>query len=73
MLFEQVKRILLRYMENTEITEASQLTTDLGLSSFDLISIITEFEDEFQVEIADRDIRQFICVGDIVEYLKGKV
>lgn len=73
MLFEQVKRILLRYMENTEITEASQLTTDLGLSSFDLISIITEFENEFQVEIADRDIRQFICVGDIVEYLKGKV
>lgn len=73
MLFEQVKRILLRYMENTEITEASQLATDLGLSSFDLISIITEFEDEFQVEIADRDIRQFICVGDIVEYLKGKV
>lgn len=72
MLLEQVRRILLQYTENITITEKSQLTADLGLSSFDLISIVTEFEDEFQVDIADRDIRKFICVGDIVEYLKGK-
>lgn len=73
MLLEKVKRILLRYTEYIEITEESQLAADLGMSSFDLVSVVTEFEDEFGIEIADRDIRKFICVGDIVEYLKEKV
>lgn len=73
MLLEKVKRILLRYTEYIEITEESQLTADLGMSSFDLVSVVTEFEDEFGIEIADRDIRKFNCVGDIVEYLKEKV
>ena len=73
MLLEQVKRILLQHTENVEITEDSQLVTDLGLSSFDLVSVVTEFEDEFKIEISDRDIRKFICVGDIVEYLAGRV
>lgn len=73
MLLEKVKRILLRYTEEYVITEESQLAADLGMSSFDLISVVTEFEDEFGIEIGDRDIRKFICVGDIVEYLEGKV
>lgn len=70
MLLEQVKRILLQHTENVEITEDSQLVADLGLSSFDLVSVVTEFEDEFKIEISDRDIRKFICVGDILEYLE---
>ena len=54
-------------------SQESQLAADLGMSSFDLVSVVTEFEDEFGIEIADRDIRRFICVGDIVEYLNRKV
>lgn len=73
MLLEKVKRILLRYTEEGVITQESQLAADLGMSSFDLVSVVTEFEDEFGIEIADRDIRRFICVGDIVEYLNRKV
>ena len=70
MLLEQVKRILLQHTENVEITEDSQLVADLGLSSFDLVSVVTEFEDEFKIEISDRDILKFISVGDILEYLE---
>lgn len=73
MLLEKVKRILLRYTEEGVITQESQLAADLGMSSFDLVSVVTEFEDEFGIEIADRDIRRFIYVGDIVEYLNRKV
>lgn len=73
MLLEKVKRILLRYTEKRTITEESQLVADLEMSSFDLVSVVTEFEDEFGIEIADRDIRKFICVGDIVEYLAERV
>ena len=68
-MFEQVKTILARYTDAEKITEEAVLTTDLGLSSFDLIAVITDFEETFQIEISDRDICKFISVKDILEYL----
>lgn len=72
-MFEQVKKILLDYTNATEITENSILEADLGLSSFDVVSIVTDFEDKFQIEIPDRDIGRFISVKDILEYLEERV
>lgn len=72
-MFEQVKEILQDYTNATEITEDSVLEADLGLSSFDVVSIVTDFEDKFQIEIPDRDLREFISVKDILEYLAGRV
>ncbi len=69
-MLEQVKTILSEYTEVKEITEKSQLRADLELSSFDLVSIITDFEETFEIEIPDRDIGKFLCVSDILEYLK---
>ena len=47
-MFEQVKAILSEYTEVTEITEKTQLTGDLELSSFDLASIVADFEEAFE-------------------------
>ena len=69
-MFEQVKEILAKYVSpDIEITENSTLTSDLGLSSFDLVEIVTDFEGKFDVEIADRDIRKLTKVKDIVDYI----
>ena len=59
-MFDQVKEILMDYTNATEITGNSALEADLGLSSFDVVSIVTDFEDKFQIEIPDRDIGKFI-------------
>lgn len=69
-MFDQVKQILLNYTNVTEITEDSMLEADLGLSSFDVLSIVTEFEDIFEIEISDRDIGKLMSVKDILEYLE---
>ena len=71
-MLEQVKKILSQYTKE-EIRTESALSADLGLSSFDLISIIIDFEDTYHIQISDRDICQFIFVSDIVEYLKVHV
>lgn len=70
-MFEQVKGILSKYTEAAEISLDSVLTSDLGLSSFELVSIVNDFEDEFEIEITDYDLRKFISVNDILEYLKS--
>lgn len=72
-MFKNVKEILINYTDGTEVTEESLLGADLGLSSFDVVSIVTDFEDKFQIEIPDRDIGKFISVKDILEYLEAHV
>lgn len=72
-MLDRIVSILAQYTETQEITEASTLQADLGLSSFDVVEIVTEFEDTFGIEILDRDIPKFVCVGDIVKYLKERV
>ena len=64
--------ILKEYCEiDGEITRDSALTDDLGLSSLDVINIVAEFEDEFDIEIPDRIIPTLRTVGDIVDYLEA--
>ncbi len=69
-MFERVKIILKKYVDEVSIETNSTLEADLGLSSFDVVEIVTEFEEEFGIEISDRDIGKFVCVKDIVDYLE---
>lgn len=71
-MFEQVKEILSKFTKE-EITEKSSFTSDLGLSSFDVVSIVTAFEDEFDIEIPDRDIRKLVKVEDAINYINDRI
>lgn len=71
-MFEKIKKILSKYTK-AEITENSTLVNDLGLSSFDMVSAVTAFEDEFDIEISDRDIRKLVTVKDVTEYIENNL
>ena len=70
-MFDRVKKILENYTES-EIKEDSSLVGDLGLSSLDIVSIVADFEDEFNIKIEDKDIFNFLNVDDILKYLEEK-
>lgn len=69
-MLEKIAEILSKYTKE-EITAESTLVNDLGLSSFDIVSIVTTFEDEFDIEISDRDIRKLVSVADIMDYIEN--
>jgi len=70
-MFDKVVEILEEYVESgAEITMDSALVDDLGISSLDVINIISAFEDEYEIEIPDRVIPTLRTVRDIVEYLE---
>ena len=48
----------------------SHLINDLGFSSFDVISLIGKFEDEFDIEILDRKIKLMKTVEDVAEFIE---
>ena len=71
-MFDKVKEILRNYTEVESITEDLSLTKDLMLTSLDVVSMVGDFEDVFDIEIVDEEIMQMKTVGDILEYLKNK-
>lgn len=74
-MLEKVTEILLDYTEVPvgEITLKTDLINDLDLNSLDVVNIVVAFEDEFDIEIPDRAIRDLTTVGDIVKYLETHV
>ena len=71
-MFDKVKEIISKYTEAENITEDLSLTNDLALTSLDVVSMVGDFEDAFDIEIADEEEIQKKTVGDILGYLKKK-
>ncbi|MGN1112611.1 MAG: acyl carrier protein [Acutalibacteraceae bacterium] len=70
-MLEQIKNIIVNYVEvdpNT-ITEDSEFIADLGFSSYDFMSFLGEVEDEFDVEIDEREVVKILTVGQAIEYI----
>ncbi len=55
------------------ITADSRFITDLGLSSYDLVSLVSRFEDEFDIEVPDRQIKLLKTVGDAVKFIEERI
>ena len=71
-MFESVRDILEKYTEG-EVREDSSLMGDLGLTSFDLAVIVSEFEEKFSISVEDRDVVGLVIVKDVVDYFEKKV
>lgn len=54
------------------IDESSELVSDLGLNSFEMINLIIAFEEKLGIEIDDEELPEFETVGDIVAYLEER-
>ena len=59
--------------DERDITLQSDLQNDIGLESIDIITVVFELEDEFNIEIPDQDIENVKTAGDIVTYVQNKV
>lgn len=55
------------------ITNNSVLRRDLKINSYDFIQVICAIEDEFDIEIPDKDLTSLITVGDVVEYIETHI
>lgn len=75
-MFEQIRNIIAEELdieEVEEITMETSLMGDLEADSLDAVEIMMALEDEFEVEIPDEDAEAFKNIGDIVDYLEGKI
>lgn len=70
---ERVKRIIVDKLnvDPSEVTPEASIKEDLGADSLDVMDLVLELEDEFEMEISDEDAEKISTVGDIVEYIES--
>ena len=74
-MFEKVKEIIQKTFDKKDamiINPDTDILEEMGLNSLELAELIFVFEDEFKIEIPDRDIIKFRTIEDIVGYLNKK-
>ena len=71
-MFDRVKEILVNdlHVKESDVTPEAELINDLGINSLELADLICICEEEFDIEIADDDLKGFITVSDVVKYLE---
>lgn len=55
-----------------DIKTESKFVDDLKADSLDVVELVMEFEDEFEVTIPDEDYEKIRTVGDAVKYITEK-
>ncbi|MBR4728219.1 MAG: acyl carrier protein [Clostridia bacterium] len=72
-MLEQLKTLICQFVdvEPDAITEDSVLRKDLGLNSFDLVSVTTAAEAVFGVTIPDSKLGAFKTVGDVLGFIEA--
>lgn len=68
---ERVKKIIVDRLgvEESVITLESNFKEDLDADSLDVVELVMELEDEFDIEISDEDAEKIATVGDVVNYI----
>lgn len=56
-------------VEESEVTLEASFTDDLGADSLDVVELVMELEDEFDLEISDEEAEKIATVSDVVEYI----
>lgn len=72
-MLEQLKDIIIKYVEidKDKITEDSRFVEDLGFSSYDFMSMVGELEDEFDIEVEEREVADIKTVGEAIHYIES--
>ena len=55
-----------------EVSRPNSFVDDLKADSLDVVELVMEFEDEFEITIPDDDYEKIKTVGDAIDYIEEK-
>lgn len=74
-VLERVSKIIVDRLgvDEEKVTMEASFQEDLGADSLDIVELVMELEDEFDMEISDDDAEEISTVGDAVDYIKKQL
>lgn len=72
-MLEKLKDMICEYVEvdKNAVTENSRFVEDLGFTSYDFMSMVGELEDEFDIEVEERQVAEIRTVGEAAHYIES--
>lgn len=73
-MLEKVKAMVAEQLnvEAADLTAETSFKDDLGADSLDLFELVTNLEDEYEIEIPSEELENLTTVGAVADYLKAK-
>jgi len=73
-VFDKVKDIIVEQLDvdADKVTMEASFKEDLDADSLDVVELVMEFEDAFDMEISDEDAEKINTVGDAVNYINAQ-
>ncbi len=75
MVFDKIRDMIADQagIDADSIKLESNILKDIGLDSLDIVELIMSAEDEWDIIIEDDDVASFATIGDVVNYIEGKI
>ncbi len=72
-MLEKIKALLAEELgvNADEITAETSFKEDLGADSLDLFELVTNLEEEYNIEIPAEQLEDMTTVGKVIDYLKS--
>ncbi len=73
-LEEKVIQIVMEQLDVTreECALEASFINDLGADSLDIVELLMEMEEAFDIEIADEELEKIATIQDVVDFLRQK-
>jgi acyl carrier protein len=70
----KVKQILKQNLEvpDETLVPTAALRSELGATSVDLVEVLADLENEFNIEISDEQAQEMRTIGDIVKFIESQ-
>ena len=71
-IFQKLKTIVVDQLGVNEenVTMEATFVDDLAADSLDIVELIMNIEEEFDLEIPDNDTAKIVTIGDVVKYIE---
>jgi acyl carrier protein len=71
---DRVKSVIVNQLgvDEAAVTLDTSIKEDLGADSLDVVELVMELEDEFDIEISDEEVDKITTVGDVVKYIESR-
>lgn len=74
---ERVKKVIIDQLGFIkypgEVIQTADLVQDLGADSLDMVELLMEAEEEFDIEVNDEDAEKIKTVGDAIQYFTDPI
>ena len=70
-MFEQLKEMIRNYVRvaDEDIHRDSRFVEDLGFNSYEFMCLVGEVEDEFDIEVEEREAAKIKTVQEALDYI----